>query len=42
MNLLSGGKANGAAIKFANFYLVIDSKANPEVNIASAFKLFLT
>ncbi len=41
VNLLSGGKANGAAMKFANFYLIIDGKANPETNIPNAFKLFL-
>ena len=40
---MTGGKASGSAVKFANFYLVIDgSNATLETNILASFKAFMT
>ena len=40
VGLLTGGKAAGSAVKFANFYLIIDGHTNPDVSIPNCFKVF--
>ena len=42
INLLTGGKAANSAVKFGNFYLIVDGYQNSEANIAGCFKAFMT
>jgi len=42
VNVFSGGKAVNSAVKFANFYLLLEGNINPDVNVPSCFKAFLT
>lgn len=41
VNILAGGKEAGSAVKFANFYLIVDGHVKQGVDIPKCFKAFL-
>ena len=42
MNILSGGKPVNSQVKFAHFYLIVDTNGHGEANINACFKQFLS